>query len=337
MHSFQKNISGITIAFHRFFLFFTVFFLLHCSAPTQQTRLVRDSRGNISVISASTASATKLYQEKPISLIDPSLTTCAFRPETRIAHFPMYHFPPSGRFSDSLEEKIIKSQFQLLHTILMYRHHQIAVFDENVTVNDFSPKVFNNLENKGGRDVNYTRADGTIFNLQERFDTARSLFHAGIPQYYEQLAPRQMEYLFNIGAAITLYFLGYIPQLHKVIAHEDLQIVMDDIDRRGGVGNVFRVSSSEQDYYIYTFREEKLFFQVTQFFNINPSFSGLALISYGASHKLQDEFNGYPFEEGRSCLDWDRPSSIQQPLLSAFPPPYLIPHNNHPEKDEGIP
>ena len=304
--------------FWHFFLFFVFFFLLHCSAPTQNPFL----RGHPAT---SISPTPKLHQEIPLSLTDPSFTTCAFRPETRIAHFPMYHYPPSGELNDSLREKITKSQFQLLRTILMYHPH-IAVFDEHVTINDYGPKVFNSLQNQGKSGVTYTRHDGTIFDLQLRFNEAQSLFHAGIPQYYDQLGELQKKYLLDTGGPLTLYFLGYIPQLHKVIDYGDLRIVMNHIKSQGGAGQFFRVSSNQRDYYVYDFREEKLFYQVTTFFEINPSFNGLALISYGALHDMKDDFNGYPFEEGTSCLRWDRDTSI--PLYSAFPMPYFIPQQD---------
>lgn len=314
--------------FCRFFLFFSVLFLLNCSAPTQQSILAGGPAG---ISPSITGSRPTLHKEISLSLTDPALTTCAFKPETRIAHFPMYHFPPSGRYKDSLREKVIKSQFQLLRTILMYHPH-IAVFDERITVNDYSPKTFNSLQNQGRRGTNYTRHDGKIFNLQERFDTARNLFHTGIPQYYEHLGELQKDYLFNTGAPLTLYFLGYIPQLHKVIDHKDLQIVMDQIENKGGVENFFKVRANQRDYYVYDFREQKLFFQVTEFFNVNPSFNGLALVSFGALHKLQDDFEGYLFEKSKSCLNWDGESL---PLYSAFPLPYLMPYN--PEEGSDTP
>ena len=266
-----------------------------------------------------------------LSLSDPLLETCAFKTETRIAHFPMWHFPPDGKYDADLRETVAKSQFQLLQTILMY-HPNIAVFDERVTVNDFSPQTFRILKNNGKQSAEYTRADGRVFNLQERFDTAQTLFHADIPSHYEHLTEQQKEYLFQTGAPLTLYFLGYIPQLHKVIDYEDLAVVEDFIQRRGGAGRFFQTSGggdADRKYFIYDFREKRLFQQVTEFFNINPGFSGMALISYGANHDFKDDFSGYFFEAGESCLEWSAPGG---PLLSAFaslsppaplPPPRL--------------
>lgn len=300
--------------FFRFFPLFAFFFLLHCSAPTQHPLLGGHPATSIS------PAPNAPHLAIPLSRADQAFVTCPFKPETRIAHFPMYHFPPSGQYNDLLKEKVIKSQFQLLHTILMYHPH-IAIFDERITTNDYGPETFRRLQNQGKSGTNYTRHDGRIFNLQERFNTAQNLFHTGVPQYYELLGELQKDYLFNTGGPLTLYFLGYIPRLHKVIDYRDLRIVMDQITSKGGVAKFFKASSNQRDYYVYDFREEKLFFQVTEFFNLNPSFRGLTLISYGALHDLKDDFQGYLFEEGSSCLDWD---STSLPLYSAFSMPFFI-------------
>ena len=273
---------------------------------------------NCAVPSAPSAPRTPL--EKPLSLTDPLLKSCVFQPQTRIAHFPMYHFPPSGEYKAPLREKVSKSQFQLLHTILTY-FPNVAVFDEHVTTNVFGPGVFEALQRGLGGDSHYERADGKIFYLQERFSTARSLFHGGIPSHYDRLGEVQKEYLFQTGASMTLYFLGYIRQLHKVIDFADFQIVLDQIQKHGGVKNFLKVSSSNRDYYVFGFREQKLKLQVIEFFNINPAFQGLALIAYGAHHDFKDDFAGYFFEENPNCLQWDRKTS--QPVL-AFPAPLIF-------------
>ena len=277
------------------------------------------------------ASQLRNPQAVSLSLSDPSLATCVFKTETRIAHFPMWHFPPSGQYNADLREKVAKSQFQLLQTILMY-HPDIAVFDERVTVNDFSPKTFRLLKNNGKQSSEYRRADGTYFNLQERFDAARTLFHADIPSHYEHLTEQQKEYLFQTGAPRALYFLGYIPQLHKVIDYEDLVVVENFIKSRGGSGQFFKTdgaaSDADRKYYIYDFREKKLFHQVTEFFNINPGFTGMALLSYGANHDFSDDFAGYFFETGSACLAWsnDAPGG---PVFSAFASLFPVPAVNN--------
>ena len=256
--------------------------------------------------------------QKPLSVTDPLLRSCVFQPQTRIAHFPMYHFPPDGIIDPALREKVAKSQFQLFHTILSY-YPNVAVFDEHVTTNVFGPGVLENLQRGLGGDSHYERADGKVFYLQERFNTARSLFHGGIPSHYESLGEIQKEYLFQTGGAMTLYFLGYIRQLHKVIDFADFQVVLNLIQRYGGLNNLIRVSSNSVNgrYYVFDYREQKLKLQVEEFFNINPTFQGLAIVSYGAHHDFKDDFSGYLFEEG-SCLQWEK--GVSQPIM-AFPAP----------------
>ena len=250
---------------------------------------------------ADTAPASRTPLEQSLGLTDPLFKNCVFQPQTRIAHFPVYNFPPTGNYDANLRERVSKSQFQLLHTILTY-HPDVAVFDENITTNTFGPNMLQSLQ-QGLEEFHYTRADGKSFSLQERYSTARSLFHSGIPQYYEHLDETQKEYLFQTGGSMTLYFLGYIRQLHKVIDLNDFQIVLDHINQSGGIRKM--TFSNQKDYYIFDFRQEKLKLQVVEFFNLNPSFRGISLIAYGASHDLRDDFSGYLFEDGRHCLQWD--------------------------------
>ena len=298
-----------------FLLFFISFCGTACSVPG-----AGGEGGLFHPSKAHDASQLRNPQAIPLSLSDPLLKTCVFKPETRIAHFPMWHFPPDGKYKADLREKVAKSQFQLLQTILMY-YPNIAVFDERVTFNHLNPKNLRLLRNNGKQNAVYTRVDGASFDLQERFNTAQTLFHANIPSHYEHLTEQQKEYLFQTGAALTVYFLGYVPQLHKVIEYEDLTTVTDFIKNSGGGERFFKASgnggnNADRKYYIYDFREEKLFQQVTEFFNINPGFSGMALISYGANHDFSDDFSGYFFEAGTSCLAWS--DAPEGPVFSAF-------------------
>ena len=93
-----------------------------------------------------------------LSLSDTRLTTCIFNLASRIAHFPTYHkdpLPQNGNLQPGEEafEKIVKSQFQLLHTIYAYleSNFTVFVFDENATekynqgsrINIYSTENFN--------------------------------------------------------------------------------------------------------------------------------------------------------------------------------------------------
>ena len=287
--------------FYRFFLFFSAIFFVNCSVPI-------------------TPMSSRSPLEQSLSLTDPLFKNCIFQPQTRIAHFPMYHFPPDKNYDAALREKVVKSQFQLLHTILTY-FPNVAVFDENVTANVFGPKVFQALQQGLGGDSHYERADGQVFHMQERYNTAQNLFHADIPMYYDRMGEIQKEYIFQTGGSMTLYFLGHIRQLHKVIDLDEFQIILRQIEKYGGVEKFLRSVSTDSNsrYYIYGFREERLKFQVETFFNINPSFHGISLVAYGADHDFRDDFTGYYFEEGRHCLQWDTGKQNSQ-TIRAFSP-----------------
>ena len=261
----------------------------------------------ISVIWFLASCGPPVFKEKPLSLSDPLLKTCIFHPQTRIAHFPMYHFPPSGKYDSAKKERVSKSQFQLLHTILTYTPY-IAVFEEQVTDNTFNPDLFERLKN-GGVQTTYKRLDGVTLSIQERFNTANSLFYNNIPEYYEKLSEEQKTYLFQTGASWISYFLGHIQYIHKVVGAENLKLVLQEIEnakKTKGVKKYLETPSQSRDYYIFSFREQHLRFQVMGFLNKNPDFQGISLIAYGNAHNFTDDFSGYPFQEGKHCLQWKR-------------------------------
>ena len=258
---------------------------------------------------------------RPVSLsqADPLLTTCIFNPQTRIAYFPMYHFPYTGRATPEEREAVIKSQLQLLHTILTYSSlvNGIAVFDEHVTSNTFNPSTFSELERGRGRNFTYTRADGTQFSLQERYETAGILFGGGVPLRLNHLREDQKQFLFETGASMTLYYLGHIRHIHKVIEPGEYDTVMNQLQSGGAeplIGADLSGNSQARNYWVFDYREEKLKMQVDSFFQENPGFPGIALIAYGASHNFEDDFQGYLFEKG-ACLAWDKSAS---PTMDAF-------------------
>ena len=275
------------------------------------------------VSEVSTAPQTAL-QPKSLSQTDPSFKPCIFQPQTRIGYFPMYHFPTTGQWDNEVLERVSKSQFQLLHTILNYSSAGgpgVAVFDEHITSNMFNRGTFRLLQKGRGRGFTYTRVDGRRFNLQERYQTARFLFGRSIPLYYNHLREDQKRFLFETGASKTLYYLNHILQIHKVIEPSEYRLVIDRMRRQAGGAAAFLYAasqtgahSSDAQYFLYGYREEKLRFQVDGFFHRNPGFRGIVLIAYGAEHRFSDDFQGYLFERG-PCLAWDKGGS----LTTAFP------------------
>lgn len=270
---------------YRFYFLFIIFFLSYCSP---------------------------FPEEKILSLSNPSLKTCIFQPQTRIAHFPMYHFPPAGKYTADIREIVSQSQFQLFHTVLTYSPN-VALFEESQTNNKFNPILLERLKKNQGHAFTTKGLSGKPVSVQKLFDTANSLFYNGISAYYEYLKEDQKEYLFQIGASRTLYFLGHIPYIFKSIPNANAQIILSKVKSQGGVEKFLNSSSPDKNYYLLDFRENQLKHQVLEFFKINPTFSGLALIAYGGAHNFEDDFKGYFFETGTHCLDWTQKASSPNP------------------------
>ena len=234
-----------------------------------------------------------------ISLNNPEIKNCTFHPHSRIAHFPMIHFPENGRYDEILFEKVAKSQFQLLRTIVAYKGN-IRVFDEHVVGNDFDEYFLGNLK-RGYSQGFYTRAaDGIRFPYSERYKTAFALFGNGIPTHYEYLTQAQKRYIFDIGSSLTLFFLGLLPKIHKVISSGDWDAVKSNlIDPSTG-----RINSGlpNNRYWTFDFREQKLKEEVLKLYRQAPA--GLILIAYGSAHNFSDDFQGYPFQSGTFCVNW---------------------------------
>ena len=242
-----------------------------------------------------------------------------------MAHFPMFHYPPTGYQGDqALLDQVSRSQFQLLHTILAYRAN-IAVFSESVLSDAYNVNTYSNLE-QGIDRTTFEYSDGTGYSLQERYHTARNLFPQTVLQYYEHLNPGQRMFLFETGGALTAYLLGQIPQIYKTAAEEEANLAYNNLNRiscaryRCNLELLFNAregADQELDYWRSHYREEQLSREVRQFYLQNPSFNGLILIAYGAAHKLQNEFQGYSFSDGSYCLSWWN-QGVSSPALQTF-------------------
>ena len=240
------------------------------------------------------------------------LRTCIFDPHYSIVHFPMYHAPPTGHYEPPVYEEVTLSQFQLLHTIIAYNRSprwQLVLFDENIT-SDLYDKQFFQALSSGQTSATYTRFDGTQFNLTERMQTARNLFPQ-IPLYYEELHSEQKDFLYHTGASLTLYFLGEIPKIHKVISPANNEIVKANLGSANGL-----IQMEGNEFWIFDFREERLRDEVLSFFQKNYNQRIIILIAYGGAHDFSNEFAGYPFQSGHNfCLKWQDNLGLSQPLL----------------------
>lgn len=255
-----------------------------------------------------------LYQisSRPLSLNTPDFKTCVFDPQYSIVHFPMWHRPPDNDYNTNDFEIITRSQFQLLHTIIDYNRNSrknLAVFDEFVTNDNFNELYLQRIES-GEIDVTYENlGGGQIWKLNERIKTANNLFKNGFPQYYEYMNPLQKEFIFQMGASLTLYFLREIPKVHKTISLEQYKIVQANL--KDPVTGLLNLEGKE--YWIFNVREESLRQEVTRFWSANTN--SLILIAYGEGHNLQPLFTGWPFQSGHGfCLNWLK-SFNQSPLF----------------------
>ncbi len=240
-----------------------------------------------------------------ISLNNAELKTCTFHPFYRIVHFPMYHHPDNGQYDNALFDQTTKSQFQLLQTIIAYKSN-ISVFDEHITRDGYDTLLIDNLR-RGYSQGTYTRLDGVRFQLLERYKTAFHLFGNGIPRYYEHLSQVQKTFLFDVGASMTLLFLGLISKIHKVISPENFNLVKENL--RNPLTGRIDITLPNSTYWVMDFREEKLKKEVLEQYT---SSTKLILIAYGANHDFSDDFQGYPFQSGHFCLNW-LTSSFQFP------------------------
>lgn len=227
-----------------------------------------------------------------LSSVNKNLNTCIFQNGFQILHFPMWHYPPEGKYTEDEYEYTVKSQFQLLHTILAYQRTNIpfAVFDESVTERDLDQAFLRVIQSNSSNHI-VTRIDGTDVSYNFSYILAHQLFGGGIPQFYEQLNSQQKNLLFEIGASVTLFLLQQIPKVHRVIDPANFQLVTQNM--RG----------YDDKYWVYSFREQRLRDQVFYFLRQNPA--TVVFIAYGANHNLYDDFATFSFTSGHyHCLNW---------------------------------
>ena len=216
----------------------------------------------------------------------------------------MYHSPPGGHYTRQVYEEVAQSQFQLLHTILDYNRspsRELSVFDENITSDNYNKNYLQAISSGLAFADTYTKLDGRIFQIEERFKTAEQLFkRTGFPGFYEHLSPEQKDFLFHTGASFTLYLLEEISRIHKVISPASFSIVRA---RLLGPGGVLKLEGN--DHVLFDVREGELRKEVLGFLQRNYNSRALALIAYGAKHNFSNEFAGYPFQSGHNfCLKW---------------------------------
>ena len=242
-----------------------------------------------------------------LSLNDPNLRTCIFGSQYSIVHFPMYHYPPDGHYDQRSYEITVRSQFQLLHTLLKYSRSQkkLFVFDENVTSDLYDQNYFQVLSSGQASTDFYKTIDNRVIYIERQMELARHLFSNGFPMYYEHLLPEQKEMLFGIGASLILYLLGELPRIYKTISPEQFSVVKNQVN-----------TNNQTNYFLFDFREEELRKELLNVFQRNYDFQTVMFIAYGAKHDFSNEFLGYSFQSGHSfCLNWLDNLGVSRPLL----------------------
>lgn len=252
----------------------------------------------------------QLTQSRSLSLQEPELRTCVFEPHYSIVHFPMYHEPPVANYSIEDYELVVKSQFQLMHTLIDYQQalrDHLAVFDEHISSDRYNFNYIQSLESGLAGADTYEKLNGNIYHYSERYRTAYSLFGNGFPSHYEYLNELQKKFLYETGASLTLYLLQEIPQIYKVISQEQLKVAKANL-----TGDFLTGSEGNASYYwIFTFRDMELRREVNKFYQARPSYTGLVFIAYGANHDFSDDFAGLSFQSGHDfCLGWTDSSSV---------------------------
>lgn len=243
--------------------------------------------------------------KKVLSIYSKDFTTCQYPPQAKIFHFPMYHTPPEGYLGAEVFDQVTRSQFQLLHTIIS-NYGNIVIFEEGAHSDLYNKE---NLLNPGS--ASFTRLDQKIFFWSERKHLAQSIFKS-VPLYYEHLTQPQKQYLYDTGGSLTLFFMGYVDQIYKVISRENFSIAINNLNRlsssyRGGFKELVglpRGANPQRDHWLFNYRENELKKEVLNFYQKKPNYQGVVLIAYGANHDFSDDFAGFPFSRGINCTNW---------------------------------
>ena len=120
-------------------------------------------------------------------------------------------------------------------------------------------------------------------------------FFPSIPDVFEDLSIAQKAFLYRYGAGFTLYLLGKIDTLYKVINNKDQEIFQDNFEK------TLHMKHEKNRPWVFNFREQKLKEEVSRFLT-KPGFLGKIVIIYGAGHDFSYIFGDYEFEIGKRTL-----------------------------------
>ena len=231
----------------------------------------------------------------------PPLEIPTFNQDTQIIHLPQNHKGPSH-----IKELVTISQFQITHTILktINQGEEVVVFDEGqkedkINISIMYALIYGWIDLSSiKKKLEFMSPDEieahwikSLKNIKEQVrKQIKNGFPEGIPQAYEKLSLEQKDLLYKYGASNTLLYLGKIDQIHSSITKKEEEIALKNYDL------------SEEEYWAFDFREEKLKEKVVSLLSKNPNDKRKIFIIYGASHDFSDEFANYTFERGADSL-----------------------------------
>ena len=292
--------------------------------------------------------------------ITPS-TTLPFNKTTRVAHFPQAHNHPlpDTTLNDVLSTRVdlsflntigdetlrnfihntrnqplekilpltrlvILYQFQIMHTILDYKAHNIdfVVFDESRVHYDIDQSTIEWAKNPL---FPTEKTRNFIATVQD----VRDVFAQGIPDFYNELTRDQKDILYKYGGARVLLYLGLIDKIYNVYGADldYVKNVYDEYERNSHTDDLtgtdlildvitlakeakLFINSHHQS--LFDARELGLKDQVDLFFadykkEHGREYPGKVFIIYGAGHSLQylfeDDKDFYAFERGKGPFD----------------------------------
>ena len=245
-------------------------------------------------------------RSRELSLNNKNYRTCVFDSFADIVHFQMWHYPPNGYYNNNEREEVVMSQFQLFHTLIDYSKggRELVFFDEHITSDIYNRQTMEQIlsDPDSVKFGLFERIDGSSFFITDLVDSSRNLFpNQNLPAVYEYLNEAQKDFLFDHGAGPTLYYLGIIPKIHKVISSDKLDLINQKI--RDESGNI--EFNEKTKWYIFGEREDQLKIEVETWRLSNSNPRALVFIAFGANHNLSQEFEAYRFQNSKTagCLD----------------------------------
>lgn len=225
-------------------------------------------------------------EDCPDVVISPK-TGCKFDRNSRILHFPQMHWRPEFRDNPLAIDQVARSQFDLAHFLV--ENPEYVVFKEGL-FEDIGPKAYADQE-KDPRSLVLV---------------ARMIFPRGIPNKFDELSNLQKEFLAEIGAGLTLFYLGTIKEIHRTITPDESHRIDGAIEKKaselGGLSSSILAQHPEISRLIFHDREMAASQEVKSFLEKkNTDSKAKVLLVFGSAHDFSAYFTHYSFSVSRSC------------------------------------